>query len=88
MKPRSKDPPKAPAPRTYQRRAEYELYKVAFAYVWAALNHFDVPERDREELVQEILFAAYAKRRVYEPERGSLARWLHGFVVNFAHKYW
>ncbi len=88
MSPFTEDPNEAPSPRSTQRRAELGLYNAAFTYVWAALRRFDIPEQDREDLALAILAAAYEKRRDYEPVLGSPARWLHGFVVNFARRYW
>lgn len=85
MTPFSPEPTNAPG--ASQRRAEYALYKVAAAYVWATLRRLRVPEEDREDVAQRILVAAYDKRGDYDPKLGSMARWLHGFAVNFARRY-
>jgi len=56
--------------------------------VLRTLRRFGVAELDRDELAQEIVISAFLKRRDYDPERGSLLQWLHGFTVKFVGNYW
>ena len=70
-----------------RRRTEQALYKEAIAYVWTRLKRLGIPARDRADLAHQVLTTAYAKRRDYDPVRGPLAPWLHGFVVNVARNY-
>jgi RNA polymerase sigma-70 factor (ECF subfamily) len=72
---------------TAERLAQRALFEEATAYVLHSLRRVGVPETDRDELAQEILIAAYAKRGEYQPERASLRQWIHGFMVNFVRNY-
>lgn len=69
------------------RLAYRALFEEALAYVLHSLRRLGVPETDRDELAQEILIAAYAKRQDYHPGRASPRQWIHGFMVNFVRNY-
>ncbi|MFO0755531.1 MAG: sigma factor-like helix-turn-helix DNA-binding protein [Byssovorax sp.] len=75
------------ADKLLRRSTEQALYKEAIAYVWLRLKRLGVPARDRADLAHQVLAAAYTKRHEYDPRRGPLAPWLHGFVVNVARNY-
>ncbi len=87
--PHAPSPPSAPTPEagTTERLAYRALFEEALAYVLHSLRRLGVPERDRDELAQEILIAAYAKRGEYQPGRASPRQWIHGFVMNFVRNY-
>jgi RNA polymerase sigma factor (sigma-70 family) len=88
-------PPQAPPPpessdvpgRAAERLAERDLFNEALSYALQALRRLGVAESDRDELAQEIVIAAFLKRRDYDPEQGSPRQWLHGFTVKFVCNY-
>jgi RNA polymerase sigma-70 factor, ECF subfamily len=89
MPPQAPSSPSARAPDagSTARLAYRALFEEALAYVLHSLRRLGVPETDRDELAQEILIAAYAKRHDYQPDRASPRQWLHGFMVNYVRNY-
>ena len=94
-KPRSVTPPQAPHPpesrdvpaRAAERLAARDLFNEALSYALQTLRRLGVAESDRDELAQEIVIAAFLKRRDYDPAQGSPRQWIHGFAVNFVCNY-
>ncbi|MEO7327159.1 MAG: sigma-70 family RNA polymerase sigma factor [Minicystis sp.] len=74
-------------PSSTERVAEHALFKVAHAYVLHSLHRLGLPRRDRPDLAQEILVAAYIRRSGYQPERGAPATWIRAFLTNAARNY-
>ena len=73
--------------RSTARLAARELFKLALGYARHLLCRLNVEHVDRDDLAQEIVIAAYSKRREYQPERASPRQFLHGFVVNYVRNY-
>jgi RNA polymerase sigma factor (sigma-70 family) len=88
-------PPQAPIPpesrdvpaRAAERLAARDLFNEALSYALQTLRRLGVAESDRDELAQEIVIAAFLKRRDYDPGQGSPRQWLHGFTVKFVCNY-
>lgn len=69
------------------RFASHALFKEAIDYVSYSLCRLGVLAADREDLAQEIVIAAYARRQECDSTLGSPRQWLHGFVVNASRNY-
>ncbi len=69
------------------RFVSHALFKEAIDYVSYSLCRLGVRAADREDLAQEIVIAAYARRQEYDSTLGSPRQWLHGFVVNASRNY-
>ena len=88
-------PPQAPPPpesldvpaRAAERLAARDLFNQALSYALQTLRRLGVAESDRDELAQEIVIAAFLKRRDYDPAQGSPRQWIHGFAVKFVCNY-
>jgi RNA polymerase sigma-70 factor (ECF subfamily) len=51
------------------------------------LRKLRVPRRDRSDLGQDVLLAAFTSLGSYDPARGSAARWLNAITVHAAAHY-
>lgn len=55
--------------------------------LWDWLARLGVPLRDRGEVSQEVLLAAYQSFHSYDPVRSPPERWLNGITVHIASHY-
>lgn len=78
---------RTPEARSAARLAAREFFKVALGYARHSLCRLNVEHVDRDDLAQEIVIAAYLKRREYQPGRASPRQFMHGFVVNYVRNY-
>ena len=86
VSPRSQED-RAAEDRAAAQSVERALFPEVLSYVWHSLSRLSVPEADRDELAQEVVIAAYKKRRDYDPRRASLSQWCRGFVINIVRNY-
>lgn len=59
------------------------LFERDFDYVWNALGRLGVPDRDREDVAQEVFVQVYRRIAEYEVSRPSRP-WLFAFAVRCA----
>lgn len=78
---------RTPEARSAARLASREFFRMALGYARRSLRRLNVEYVDRDDLAQEIVIAAYLKRREYQPERASPRQFMHGFVVNYVRNY-
>jgi len=59
------------------------LFEREISYVWTSLRRLGVPERDREDLANEVFFRVYQRLDTYDPSR-PIRPWLFAFAVRVA----
>lgn len=70
-----------------ERRDKLEaIYDEQAGYVWNSLRRLDVPERDVEDLCQEVFVTAYENLDDYDPSR-PIQPWLFGIAFRLASDY-
>jgi RNA polymerase sigma-70 factor (ECF subfamily) len=74
----------APPPRS-QEPSFAEIFRAHTPFLWRTLIGVGVPERDAEDLCQEVMLIAY--RRLPEFDGQSLRAWLWGICVRVASDY-
>lgn len=62
------------------------LFDAHYDYVWTSLRRFGVPERDREDLANELFVRVYERMDTLDPGR-SPKPWLCAFAVRMASEY-
>jgi RNA polymerase sigma-70 factor (ECF subfamily) len=67
-----------------QRRARFRpIFEREFDYVWGSLRRLGVPERDLEDVAQDLFVNVYRRLHEYEPPR-PIRPWLFAFAVRCA----
>jgi RNA polymerase sigma-70 factor (ECF subfamily) len=59
------------------------LFEGEFSYVWNVLRRLGVPERDLEDLAQQVFLQVHSQLPSYDPSR-PLRPWLFAFAFNAA----
>jgi RNA polymerase sigma-70 factor (ECF subfamily) len=63
-----------------------ELFDANFDYVWTSLRRLGIPERDREDLVNEVFVRVHQRLADYDTRR-ALRPWLFAFAARVASEY-
>lgn len=58
-----------------------------YAALWSWLGALDVPLRDRRDVAQDVLLAAFTSLHTYDPMKSRPERWLNGIAVHVAAHY-
>ena len=66
------------------RRAQRRLYEEHVGYVLTVLRRFDVPERDRPDVLQTVFVQLFAQLDRYNPDQGKFTTWLRTLTVRRA----
>ena len=75
--------PLPPTPRRLdEHRASREAVDIIIAYIWAALLRHGVPERDRRDLLQDIILAALEAWPRYDADVATPQKWLNGIILH------
>jgi RNA polymerase sigma-70 factor (ECF subfamily) len=61
-----------------------EVYDAQCDFVWATLRRFGVPERDAEDLLQEVFVVVHQRLTEFDPERARISTWIFGICLNVA----
>jgi RNA polymerase sigma-70 factor (ECF subfamily) len=62
------------------------LFDREISYVWCSLRRLGVPDKDREDLANEVFFRVYQRLHEYDPAR-PLRPWLFAFSVRVASEH-
>lgn len=79
LKPSPEQPPSGGA--TFR-----EIFDENAPFVWRALRHFGVPEREVEDLCQEVFLVVHRKLRDFDG-RSSLRTWIYGICFRAASEH-
>jgi RNA polymerase sigma-70 factor (ECF subfamily) len=63
-----------------------DLFDREVSYVWTSLQRLGVPERDREDLTNEVFFRVHQRLGEYDRSR-PIRPWLFAFVVRVTGEY-
>ena len=63
-----------------------ELFETQFSYVWNVLKRLSVPERDLEDLTQQVFLQVHGQLSKYDSNR-PLRPWLFSFAYHLAQNY-
>jgi RNA polymerase sigma-70 factor, ECF subfamily len=63
-----------------------ELFEGHVAYVWNSLRRLGVPDRDRDDLTQEVFMTVHALLEDYDPSR-PVRPWLFGIAYRIVLRY-
>lgn len=63
-----------------------DLFEREVSYVWTSLQRLGVPERDREDLANEVFFRVHQRLAEYDTAR-PIRPWLFAFVVRVTGEY-
>jgi RNA polymerase sigma-70 factor (ECF subfamily) len=63
-----------------------DLFEREVSYVWTSLQRLGVPERDREDLANEVFFRVYQRLAEYDASR-PIRPWLFAFAVRVTGEY-
>ncbi len=73
---------------TEKRRMFEEEYPRLFAQIYRYIRYRVPHAQDAEDLLADTMLQAYAKLRLFDAAKGSLAQWLTGFARHRVQDHW
>src|SRR3954464_5604102 len=84
-------PPTPPPPpntrRLDEHRASREAIDTVVQFIWSALGRRGVPDRDRYDLLQDILVAALEAWPRYDADIATPQKWLNGIILHHIQRW-